>query len=225
MNGYPEEIDILLKGYGPITFQIGISAEEVEINWGGGDILTHPKKGWMSAEHEFNTKEEFLVQVKGKRIVGLNVSRLNLIALSLNCPDLEYLDCSVNELNRLDLAHCPALEELYCNSNNIENLLFPRQLRLVQANVSYNKLESLDVSGCTSLKALYGSSNKLTQVRLSAESPLSYLDLGNNLLDRNALNSIFRHFAPRQEKGVIHYMQNPGTDGCDVSLLKAKVYL
>lgn len=225
MNSYPGEIDILFRNYGSISFKIEISAEELEINWGDGDVLTCCKKGWLTIEHEFHAEREFLVRIKGRRIAGLNVARLNLLALSLRCPQLEYLDCSVNELSELDLSHCPLLEELYCNSNNIVNLSLPRHSRLLQANVSYNRLEKLDVSGCTSLRALYGSGNCLVRVRLNAESSLSYLDLGNNLLDENELSSIFRHFAPKYGKGVIHYMQNPGTDSCDISSLKTKVYL
>ena len=225
MNDCPEEVEILFRSYGSISFKIEVSAEVLEINWGDGDILTQCPEGWLTIEHEFDAEGEFLVQIKGKRIAGLNVARLNLVQLLLHCPRLEYLDCSVNELSELDLSHCPVLEELYCNSNNIENLLLSKHFYLLQANVSYNRLKKLDVSGCISLRALYGSANCLVQVRLNAESPLSYLDLGSNLLDGDELNSIFQHFAPKYGKGIIHYMQNPGTDLCDTSFLKTKVYL
>jgi len=224
MNGYPEEISILFRSYEQVSFKVEINAQELEIDWGNGEVFTYQVQGCLVVEREFNVAGEYLVRIKGKQIVSLNVSRLNLIALSLLCPKLNYLDCSVNELSELDLSCCPRLEELYCNSNNIARLLLLKQAYLLQMDVSYNSLESLDITGCTSLQALYCAANRLSEIRLNAGVPLIYLDLGNNLLEAEALNAIFRQLPRRLGIKKIHYMQNPGTDSCDTSLLGIKVY-
>ncbi|MDE6450793.1 MAG: hypothetical protein K2L23_00595, partial [Odoribacter sp.] len=86
-------------------------------------------------------------------------------------------------MDELDLSDCPGLEELYCNSNNIATVLLPLHNRLLQANISCNGLSSLDVSGCVALRALYASGNRLQRVGLNPENVLSYIDLGDNLLN------------------------------------------
>lgn len=225
MNHYPEEIDMLFKSCGKISFRAEISAGELEIAWGDGECLKLRGNGWQVVSHEFGTAGEFRIRMKGSRITSLNVARLNLAALSLHCPQLEYLDCSVNELGELDLSGCPGLEELYCNSNNIAALSFSAHPRLEQANVSCNRLGELDVDNCPALRALYASGNRLKRVGLNPENVLSYLDLSDNLLDANELNVVFRHFVPKDGQGIIHYMQNPGTDSCDTALLRTKIRL
>lgn len=225
MNGCPDEVDILFRSYGSVSFKIEISAEELEIDWGDGEHLLCRPEGWMVVGHEFCGEGKFAVGIKGRRIAGLNVARQDLTALSLRCSRLEYLDCSVNELNELELSRCPALEELYCNSNDIAELPLAGHPHLLLVNVSYNRLKSLDVGGCPSLRTLYAAGNRLERVELGSENSLHYLDLGNNLLDGKALEAIFRHFLPASGEGVIHYMQNPGTDVCNATLLRGGRHL
>ncbi|MDE6450792.1 MAG: hypothetical protein K2L23_00590 [Odoribacter sp.] len=89
MNHYPEEIDIFFKSYGQISFRAEISAGELEIAWGDGESSKLQGDGWQIVGHEFGAAGEFRVRMKGRRITALNVSRLNLTALSLRCPQLE----------------------------------------------------------------------------------------------------------------------------------------
>ena len=72
---------------------------------------------------------------------------------------LKYLDCSVNQLNALDLSKSSELTELYCRNS---------------------KLTALDLSANTKLQKIGASSNKLTAIDVRHLSELTYLDLQAN---------------------------------------------
>ena len=72
---------------------------------------------------------------------------------------LKYLNCSVNQLNALDLSKSSELTELYCNNS---------------------KLTALDLSANKKLQIISATSNKLTTLDVRNLPELTYLDLQAN---------------------------------------------
>lgn len=216
MNNYQEEINILFISYAHISFKGEISAKELEINWGDGSISTYKDKDYHSVFHDFEGEGLYHIRVSGMDIRSINVSRLSLTELTLkDCRFLEYLDCSVNELNTLDLSGCPNLEELYCNSNNLPELNLPDFLNLQEANVSYNILEKLDVTNCVSLQSLYCCYNRLRRIKLNHTVALCYIDLGYNMLDKDDLHDLMSRFFVTNRNITVCHIQNPGSEFYD----------
>lgn len=223
MSTYPEEISIHFMSYANISFKAEIYAEELNIEWGDGGISVYRHPDFTTISHDFFCEGLINIQITGKNISYLNVSRLSLTSLSLSyCSQLEYLDCSVNELTELDLTTCPNLEELYCNSNNLIQLNLPAHPKLLQINVSYNILKQLDITNCESLQYIYCSNNHLDTFLFNKNIPLHYLDIGNNLFTDKELNQIFQQLSFQNEKDRIYYGQNPDSEFCNIQLLKEK---
>ena len=188
MNISAEEFHIHFISYANIPFKAGIYASDLSIDWGDGTSSILKEKQYFNIVHHYQQEGLFHIKISGHRISNLNVSRLNLVDLQLeHCPSLEYLNCSINELKELDLSSCPALEELHCNSNNLQTLDLSSNPKLMQLNVSYNLLETLDLSLCPKLQSLYCSFNHLTSVCLNHCRDILYIDLCNNLLNKEKL--------------------------------------
>ena len=102
---------------------------------------------------------------------------------------LTNLDCSVNELDSLDVSACTglitlicqacglttldvsnntALANLYCTGNQLTSLDVSKNTELGILNCDVNKLTTLDVSGCTSLKRLSITSNQIKGAGMDA---------------------------------------------------------
>ncbi len=196
MNDFQEEINIFFENKDDVFFEAEVVAGKTVINWGDGDDLYIEGKELSAVSHFFTSKGNQKISIKGKGITYLNISRLNLSALSLiNCPQLRYLDCSVNELYDLDLSACPLLEELYCNSNHIGVLNFTKIPRLIHINAAYNQLEEVDIAACTALHTLHCSYNSLKQFRYGNHPDLSILDLRHNKLEGDQLTQLSVHFS------------------------------
>lgn len=208
-----EEINILFMSYADIRFKAEISAREVEIHWGDGNISTYSGESFYTITRKFTCEGMQSIRISGTDITSLNVSRLSLTALSLlNCPNLEYLDCSVNELDRLDFSKCPRLEEIYCNSNNLQRIDLTGLTHLRQANLSYNALQSLDITPCKKLQNLFCSNNHLIHFVADENVPLEYLNLGYNLLSKNQLTQIYNIMVRSNRNATLRTSQNPGSE-------------
>ena len=73
---------------------------------------------------------------------------------------LTYLDCSINQLTRLDLSKNTALTHLYCPSNKLTSLDVSKNTDLTTLRCYDNKLISLNISGASALTWLLCSGNK-----------------------------------------------------------------
>ena len=69
----------------------------------------------------------------------------------------------------------------------------------MQLNVSYNLLETLDLSLCPKLQSLYCSFNHLTSVCLNHCRDILYIDLCNNLLNKEKLEQWMKNGAQPTE--------------------------
>ena len=126
----------------------------------------------------------------------LNCSDNNLTRLDVSgCTALEELICHVNNLTRLDVSGCTALEELICHFNNLTSLDVSRCTALEWLWCDGNNLTSLDVSRCTALASLHCSGNNLTSLDVSRCTALEWLDCDeNNLtsLDVSRCTALYR---------------------------------
>ena len=119
--------------------------------------------------------------------------------------NLEYLDCSYNQLTSLDVSKntaltylacvfnvhqltslnvsgCTALTSLDCSDNQLTSLDLSNNTELTSLDCSYNQLTSLNVSDCTELTELSCSSNQLTSLNVSDCTALTELDCQINQL-------------------------------------------
>ena len=76
-------------------------------------------------------------------------------------PNLKELDCSINQLSRLDVSQNTALEKLDCSTNQLASLNLSKNAKLKYLYCNQNELTSLDVSQ-TAVTELRASNNHIT---------------------------------------------------------------
>ena len=97
-------------------------------------------------------------------------------------PNLEYLDCSGNNLTSLDVSKNTALKTLWCVSNNLTSLDVSKNTALKTLWCSSNNLTSLNVNSATKLDTLECGNNNLTSLDVSKNTELTELYCSNNKL-------------------------------------------
>jgi len=93
---------------------------------------------------------------------------------------LEYLNCSDNELETLNLSRNPKLVYLYCYENQLTGIRLNENVNLKQVFCSDNRLTSLDLKGSTNLVELDCKNNALTALNVSKCTNLQELNLAGN---------------------------------------------
>lgn len=126
-----------------------------------------------------------------KSLVGIEgFKSLTYLDCSLNQIDnldvsqnsfLESLDCSSNLLTDIDLSKNLGLAAFNCVNNQLKNLTIPSK-QLYALNASNNLLATVSVDAATRLSVLYLSSNQLKTLNLSNNSSLLELKCNNNKL-------------------------------------------
>lgn len=110
-------------------------------------------------------------------ITELDVSGLGLTSLDglENFPNLQVLNCSGNNLTRLDVSKNTALKKLYCANNQLQSLDLSQNGQLDYVNCSFNRLTSLDMSGNTKLEGggFVGRNNDLRTIYLPNQPGLT----------------------------------------------------
>lgn len=111
--------------------------------------------------------------------------------------DLEYLNCSENQLTTLNLENNAALIYLDCYDNQLTTLNVSGCPALTELECGWNQLTTLDVSECPALKYIGLEWNQLTALDVSKNialtdlgcsgSPLKSLDVSKN----TALKSLY----------------------------------
>lgn len=94
---------------------------------------------------------------------------------------LTYLDCSLNQIDNLDLSQNSALESLDCSSNLLTSIDLSRNLNLAALNCVNNQLKDLSIQS-EQLYALNASGNLLSTISVDAAKRLSILYLSKNQL-------------------------------------------
>ena len=132
----------------------------------------------------------------------LDVSHLKLEYLYCSHNDLEQLDvknskwlreldCSKNELTKLDVdvTHKPNLVRVECQNNQLTSLILGENKMLRKLNCANNQLTQLNLNNMISLKELKCQNNQLTALDVSSSPNLTTLVLKNNHLTSLNLDS------------------------------------
>ncbi|MCM1222465.1 MAG: leucine-rich repeat domain-containing protein [Lachnospiraceae bacterium] len=102
-----------------------------------------------------------------------------------------YLQCSGLGITSIDLDGCSALETIDCSSNQISKLNVKNFKSLKYLNASKNHMTSLNVVGCSTLEWLNCSDNDLPRLDVSGNKELKELYCYNNrILDLNVGESL-----------------------------------
>ena len=162
-----------------------------------------------------------------KNIEYLDCSNNNLPSLNVSgLNKLEILDCSNNILTSLNVSGCTALTELYCDNNNLTSLNVSGLNKLEKLYCNFNDLTSLNVSGCTALRVLGCDNNNLTSLNVSECTALTGLNCSFNGLSDTALDTVFGQLPTWSagDEGNIYINDNPGTGGCDPDIAEDKYW-
>ena len=81
--------------------------------------------------------------------------------------NLQSLDCSGNQLQRLDVGHCTSLEVLNCSRNALTDLDIDGLRTLAEVDCSENQLAYLEMRSAISLRRLNAESNRFTTLDVS----------------------------------------------------------
>ena len=132
----------------------------------------------------------------------LDVSHLKLEYLYCSHNDLEQLDvknskwlreldCSKNELTKLDVdvTHKPNLVRVECQNNQLTSLILGENKMLRKLNCANNQLTQLNLNNMISLTELNCANNQLTVLDVSSSPNLTTLVLKNNHLTSLNLDS------------------------------------
>lgn len=126
----------------------------------------------------------------------INCSKNQLFKLELkDQKNLRELYCSENKLISLDISGCSNLVNISCRSNQLINLDLSSQQILEDLLCFDNKISKLDVSGCANLQEIKCNKNQLTELNLGKLKKLFILDCQNN-----QLTQLETQFCPQLEK-------------------------
>lgn len=112
---------------------------------------------WVLTEEEINSLNSLSLE-------NQNIESLKGIEVF---PNLNFLNCSRNQLTELDVTKNTHLRNLYCYENLIESLNLSDLKELEEINCECNMITSLNLQGCTKLKTLYCNNNDLTELDLT----------------------------------------------------------
>ena len=118
-------------------------------------------------------------------ITNLTVSSAGIIDLSgiEAFTNLDSLDCSSNQLTRLNLSQNTRLTSLNCFINKLTDLDVSKNAGLMNLSCSNNKLTSLNTTGDSALTLLDCGFNKLANMDVSSNKNLKILECYTNVLD------------------------------------------
>ena len=114
-------------------------------------------------------------------LIKLDCSENQLTKLDLSsCVNLQGLHCSKNQFATLDLSSCVNLQKLYCSKNQFATLDLSSCVNLQILSCDNNQLTTLNLSSCVNLQKLYCDNNQLTTLDLSPCVNLQKLYCDNN---------------------------------------------
>ena len=136
---------------------------------GGGDSIAINASNFPDPDFRTYVKAEFdkdnnnsLSDTERKTATVINVKDKLIETLEgiEFFPNLKELDCSINQLSRLDVSQNTALEKLDCSTNQLASLNLSKNAKLKYLYCNQNELTSLDVSQ-TAVTTLNASDNKI----------------------------------------------------------------
>jgi len=99
-----------------------------------------------------------------------------------NSPNLEYINCGLNDLDTLLFVESSSIEYMRCDQNNLSFIQVSNCFNLETLICSQNQLQNLDVTNCTALTQLSCVANQLTSLDISNNINLGLFQCGGNSL-------------------------------------------
>jgi len=158
-------------------------------------VVTIPDNNFLNALIDLGVDangDGIISRDEAEEISSLGVDDRNIAVLTgiEAFVNLEHLDCSSNQLSRLDVSHNTALTELLCAGNKLTSLDVSSNTALTRLSLWINQLTSIDVSKNIALEVLDLTGNQLTNLDVSNNtaltglyfqvSQLTSLDVSNN---------------------------------------------
>ena len=170
--------------------------------------------GEIKAVTSILTRRSNIVSMKGVELF-VNLKQLDCSSNNIKKLDLsrnvklENLNCSGNALTSLDVSRNPKLESLSCGRNALTRLNVSKNASLKRLNCNGNGLKTLDVRKNSELENLSCSENGLTKLAIGAHKQLFNLNC-----TKNKLKTVDVKGCPR----LIAIVENtrPGKGGTDV---------
>ena len=100
-------------------------------------------------------------------VTSLCIRSCDLIDISCinNLPNLEYLDCSYNNIEDIQSLQLPNLKELNCSHNDIEDIQSLQLPNLEYLDCSYNKIVDIQGIQLPQLRQLYCNNNQIVDIQ------------------------------------------------------------
>lgn len=128
--------------------------------------------------------------IENLKVLSIPKSQIKSLSGIEGFKSLTYLDCSLNQIDKLNLSQNSFLESLDCSSNLLTNINLNQSLNLTALNCANNQLKDLTIPS-KQLYALNASNNLLVTVSVDAATGLTMLYLSNNQLKSlNLINNI-----------------------------------
>ena len=132
---------------------------------------------------------------------NLNLRSLECQGNSINelelAPELEFLNCSQNNLTDISLGDSPKLKVVSCHSNSLDYIEVSNLWQLEALDCSNNEIDAIVLENNAQLEFLICAENNIDLLDLAANPDLEYLDCSANLLatleieDHEQLDHVF----------------------------------
>lgn len=133
----------------------------------------------IDANEDGEIEESEALQVK---VLAVDNSEINSLEGIRSFTNLYELNCSVNQLQTLDLSGLTNLHDLYCNENQLQNLDLSGLTNLHNLYCYNNQLNTLNISGLTNLFYFNCDGNQLQTLDLSSLTNLDAISCNSNQL-------------------------------------------
>ena len=139
-----------------------------------------------------NTIDSLVLTSNINTVDSLDVSNLNISDLTgiEGFSSLQYLDCSINNIDTLNLNSNANLKYLNCSSNSLDLLRIDSLNALDTLKCSFNNLFDLNTDGNGSLTVLECSSNNIDFLNLDNNTFLGTVRCGHNNLSTLDLSAL-----------------------------------
>lgn len=136
-------------------------------------------KEYIDLDNDGYLSKEECIEVTDIMVDNLGISDLDGIYVFEN---LEYLNCSDNQIKKLDVSDNIHLIGVYCDDNQINTILLPASDSLKYVSCMNNMIKALDVSANENLEELSCDNNGMERLWLPQSGKMEVLTCQNNKL-------------------------------------------
>ena len=186
-NKRTAQIDIIGVGVSPVTIFIEQDGEFDLVPYLTDKVF----RDTCLARFDKDPKDGKISMREANMVDVINVDRLNIESLE----GIEYftkltdLNCSVNEIETLDLSKNIRLKDLNCSVNRFESLDLTNNKELLHLICTNTPVDRLDITGLNKLKEAEIFYLKLKSIDVSTNTNLEWLDVTGNKLSRLDLSN------------------------------------